>query len=150
GVRILHAWHQWLDGASGRIRDWNRGRVASHERAGALVEPLAPLAIPAQHDRVCRDGQLRDGRPGGLLSLDETARSLRSAVCPGRRRGWGSGHDPDAVSHGGRSRTDGDPTPAGDAGRHGRPLPKRRRWPWWANGTWSACDWTTRFCSRTP
>src|SRR5262249_31495906 len=48
-----------------------------HEHSGAAVEPLDSLAIPPQHDRCCRDGQFCDGRFGGLLPIDETARRVR-------------------------------------------------------------------------
>src|SRR5262249_52515626 len=38
-VRVLYHCHQCVDAASGGIRDWDNGRVGSHEHSGAAVEP---------------------------------------------------------------------------------------------------------------
>src|SRR5262249_8467170 len=121
-VRVLYHCHQCVDAASGGIRDWNNGRVGSHEHSGAAVEPLDSLAIPPQHDRCCRDGQFCDGRFGSLLPIDETARRVRSAICPGRCRRRVGRYAPHGISHWGWAGKNGSRAPAGHLGRHGRPL----------------------------
>ena len=78
---LLHHRHQRLDAASRRATGRPERRDRAQVFAGAAHQSVALLAVPAQHDRVGGDGELRHGGRGRVLSAQPARSGVRPHVC---------------------------------------------------------------------
>ena len=85
--RLLHHRHERLDAAPGGLRDRRERADRADQPLGAAAEPVGPVAVPAQHDRLGGDGGLRDGVRRRVLPAAAASTRIRPDVLEARGDG---------------------------------------------------------------